>query len=45
MDKRVQRKPRHIREKLDPDNATLILNYFDAMKFETCGKVVQDKHL
>jgi hypothetical protein len=45
MDKRIERKLKHIKNELSSDNVTLILEYFDAMKMETCGKVVQDKHL
>jgi len=45
MDKRIERKLNHIKNELSSDNVKLILEYFDAMKLETCGKVVQDKHL
>ena len=45
MDKRIERKLNHIKNELSSDNVELILEYFDAMKMETCGKVVQDKHL
>ena len=45
MDKRIERKLKHIKNELSSDNVILILEYFDAMKMETCDKMVQDKHL
>ena len=45
MDKRIKRKLRHIHSELSSENISLIEQYYDAMKLETCGKVVQDKHL
>ena len=45
MDKRIQRKLRHVQNELSPDNVKLIENYLNAIKLDACGKVVQDKHL
>ncbi len=43
-DKRIERKLNHIKNELHLDNVKLNSEYFDAMKMETCEKVVQDKH-
>ena len=45
MDKRIQRKLKHIQDELSSDNVKLIEDYLNAIKLDACGKVVQDKHL
>ena len=45
MDKRIQRKLKHIDNELSSDNVKLIKDYLNSIKLDACGKVVQDKHL
>ena len=45
MDKRIQRKLKHIQNELSSDNVKLIEDYLNTIKLDACEKFVHDKHL